>query len=131
MVEENLGKLGKALEDYRPDVVRIGGRDPDLPLGMKDEQLIERVAARPDAVLLTRDRRMSTRPGEAALIRAHGLRVIRVGGRKDRGEWEKLTLVARSWGKLERERGRLGDGPLDRPPQLGREHRTRWAPMTP
>jgi hypothetical protein len=54
---------------------------------------------------------MSTRPGEAALIRAHGLRVIRVGGRKDRGEWEKLTLVARSWGKLERERGRLGDGP--------------------
>lgn len=100
-VDESLMGLGKALSFARRDVVHAGHPlVPEGPLGATDEAWIPLIAGR-DLIVLGRDRHMRTRPGEIALWKAHGLRVLYIAGKKDLSNWEYLGRLIRRWDEVE------------------------------
>jgi len=74
--DESVLGLGKALAIARRDLIHVGHPlIPTVPLGALDPVWIPEVAAR-DLIVIARDRRIRTKPGELALLREHGLRVL-------------------------------------------------------
>jgi hypothetical protein len=100
-VDESALGLGKTLAAARTDTVHAGHRVvPERPLGTPDEDWIPAVAVR-DLVAIGRDKRVRTRPAELALIRATGLRVLRIGGKRDMPTWDWLVRLVRRWDDIE------------------------------
>lgn len=100
-VDESALGLGKALEAARRDTVHAGHRlIPECPLGVLDPEWIPAVAAR-GLVALGRDKRIRTRPAELAQFRDAGLRVLRIGGKRDLPTWEWLVRIVRRWDDIE------------------------------
>ena len=95
----------------REDIVYPGHEDlPDVPLGTNDVDWMPVVAARA-LIVVTRDRRIRTRPAELAAYLTHGIRSIWIGGKRDLGPKDQLALFLRMEPTLEHEIGRLGTGP--------------------
>jgi hypothetical protein len=110
-VDESALGLGKALAIARQDVIHAGHPlIPAVPLGARDPDWIPEVAGR-DLVLIARDKRIRTKPAELALLKAHGLRVFWIAGKKDLATWDYLVRIVRRWKEIERAVATKGDGP--------------------
>lgn len=108
--ESALG-VGKALTIARKDVVHTGHPLlPEIPLGTEDVDWMPAVAAR-GLVVVARDRRIRTKPAELAALRAHGLRVFWIAGKKDLTNWDALVRLVRRWPEMERVIDQRPDGP--------------------
>src|SRR5258706_16145138 len=102
---------GKALAVARKDVVYAGHPlFSEVPLGTLDPDWIPAVAAR-KLVVIGRDRHIRTKPAELALLRAHGLRVFWIAGKRDLSTWDYLVRLVNRWGDIERELEDREDGP--------------------
>jgi hypothetical protein len=112
-VDENLLAIGHALAAVREDVVFPGHRDlPEVPTGTPDQDWL-RVIGREglDLVLLTRDQEIRKKPGELAALKTCRVRAVFLVGKEDMTRWDKLTLIVKSWDRLERAITKNGVGP--------------------
>ncbi|SBW22696.1 hypothetical protein FDG2_2995 [Candidatus Protofrankia californiensis] len=108
--ESALG-IGRTLEVARRDVVHPGHKFmPECPLGSLDTEWIPRVAVR-GLIVISRDRRIRTKPAELALLREHRLRVLWIAGKKDLSTWDTLARLVRRWDDIENEIARRRTGP--------------------
>jgi hypothetical protein len=109
--DESVLGLGKALAIARRDLIHVGHPlIPTVPLGALDPVWIPEVAAR-DLIVIARDRRIRTKPGELALLREHGLRVFWISGKKDLATWDYLVRIVRRWQEIETTIAAKGAGP--------------------
>lgn len=104
-VDESALGLGHVLAAARLDTVYCG--HPLAPPGTEPGHLDAEwmpVVASAGLVAIGRDGKIRSRPWERAVIREHGLRVLRIGGRHDRDlpVWEWLTWLVRHWAAIER-----------------------------
>lgn len=110
-VDESALGIGKTLAIARKDVVHVGHvLIPECPLGVLDVDWIPAVAQRGLAVI-ARDRRIRSRPAELALLRAGGLRVFWIAGKRDMATWDWLVRLVRHWDTLDRIVADRPDGP--------------------
>jgi hypothetical protein len=108
--ESALG-LGKALAIARVDTVHPGHPLlPEVPTGTLDSVWIP-VVARRRLVVIGRDRHIRTKPGELRLLRASGLRVFWIAGKRDLTTWGYLVRLVRHWDDMEELVRTRGDGP--------------------
>ncbi|GAA4313237.1 hypothetical protein [Klenkia terrae] len=109
--ENCLGMARCLLKEGRDDVVHPGHvLLPDVPLGCPDLEWMATIA-RHDLVVLTRDRRIRTRPAELTEYRSQGLRVVFLAGKTDRRPSEQAALFLRHETRLRREMVKRGPGP--------------------
>lgn len=110
--DENALGLGKLLSRKgREDVLYPGHeRLPEVPLGSTDLEWMPVVGAR-GLVVLTRDRRIRTRPAELIAYREHGIRSVWIGAKQDLSPQDQLELFERHEVRLQREIIKLGGGP--------------------
>lgn len=110
-VDESALGLGKALAIARRDVIHAGHPlIPEAPLGALDPEWIPAVAQRGLAVI-SRDKRIRTKPAEVALLREHAMRVFWIAGKRDLATWDYLVRVVRRWDEIERALAEQGEGP--------------------
>jgi hypothetical protein len=110
-VDESALGLGKTLTLARRDTIHPGHPlIPECPTGALDTAWIPLVAAR-NLVAIGRDKRIRTKPQELALFREAGLRVFRIGGKRDLSTWDWLVRVVRRWGDIEETVRTRGPGP--------------------
>ena len=108
--ETSLG-LGKMLAIARTDVVHPGHYNlASVPPGTPDTVWMPVVASM-GLVVISRDKRIRTKPAELAAFRAVGLRVFWLAGKKDLSNWESIKLVIKWWDRLEEIVADRGDGP--------------------
>lgn len=104
-----LGKL--LLREGRSDVLHPGHPDlPEVPLGSKDLEWMP-VIARRGLVVVTRDRRIRTRPAELAAYLELGIRSVWIGAKRDLAPRDQLELFLRHEHRLKLEITKRGDGP--------------------
>lgn len=110
--DENSLGLGKLLNrSGRHDVVYPGHPDlTEVPLGTADLDWMPAVAAR-GLVVLTRDRRIRTRPAELRAYWEHGIRSVWLGAKQDLGPRDQLELFLLHEVRLRREITKRGEGP--------------------
>jgi len=90
-VDESALGIGKTLAAARRDTIHVGhSLIPECPLGVPDTEWMPIVAAR-DLVVIGRDKRIRSRPEELRHLKAAGLRVFRIGGKRDLSTWDWLT----------------------------------------
>ena len=110
--DENALGLGKLLcRQGRGDVVHPGHVDfPEVPLGTPDLTWMP-IVARFDLVVVTRDRRIRTRPAELRAYVENGIKSVWLGGKQDLGPADQLQLFLTNEKRLRREMIKLGAGP--------------------
>jgi hypothetical protein len=109
--DENILGLGKALAIARDDVVHPGHvLLPDVPLGTLDPNWMPAIGAR-GLIVLGRDRHIRTKPAELAALRAHGLRVFWLAGKRDLTTWGYLVRIVLRWEDIESTIASRGAGP--------------------
>jgi|SRR5659263_27842 len=110
--DENLLGLGRLLRRQgREDVLYPGHeRLPGIPLGTLDLEWMP-VIAKLDLVVLTRDRRIRTRPAELAAYFELGIRSVWLGAKQDLGPADQLEMFIRHEQRLQREIVKRGGGP--------------------
>lgn len=97
--ETSLG-LGKMLAIARADVLHPGHHLlPSVPTGTLDTVWMPIVAGM-DLVVISRDKRIRTKPAELAALRAVGLRVFWISGRRDMSNWDNLRLIVKWWDRM-------------------------------
>lgn len=100
-VDESAAGLGLALAAARKDTIHVGHPlIPECPRGSLDTEWIPAVAAR-DLVVITRDKKLRTKPIEVLALWRHGLRVFNIGGKRDASTWDWLVRVVRLWPRME------------------------------
>ena len=100
-VDESTLGLGKALAAAREDVVHAGHPlVPECPVGALDPDWIRAIAVR-DLIVIGRDKHIRTRPAEVQQLVVAGLRVFRIGGKRDTTTWGWLEWLVRQWDELE------------------------------
>jgi PIN domain-containing protein len=110
-VDESALGLGKTLAAARDDVIHAGHPlIPECPLGTLAPDWIQAVAAR-NLIVIGRDKRIRTRPAEVQQLAAAGLRVFRIGGKRDATTWGWLTWLVRHWEEIEIVIRTRGPGP--------------------
>jgi hypothetical protein len=109
-VDESALGLGKVLAIARRDVINTGHPlIPEVPLGALDPDWIPAVAR--GLAVIARDKRIRSKPGELALLRAHGLRVFWIAGKRDLATWDALVRLVRRWPDIEAALTAKGTGP--------------------
>lgn len=110
--DENLLGLGRLLrKEGRNDVVYPGHEElPEIGLGTSDLQWMPMVAKR-GLVVLTRDRRIRTRPAELQLYFELGIRSVWLGAKQDVGPREQVEMFLKHEQRLQREIVKRGGGP--------------------
>ncbi len=111
-VDENLLGFYKLLSrSGRTDAVAPGdARIASVPLGTPDLDWMPVVAAA-DLIVLSRDRRIRTRPAELAVFRTFGIRSVWLGGKRDLRPQDQLELFLRREAQVQRFAVTLGAGP--------------------
>ncbi|WP_167103376.1 hypothetical protein [Mycobacterium sp. DL592] len=100
-VDESAAGLGLALAAARKDTIHVGHPlIPACPRGALDTEWIPEVAKQ-DLVVITRDKKLRTKPVEVLALWEHGLRVFNIGGKNDLPTWEWLVRVVRHWTRME------------------------------
>jgi hypothetical protein len=110
--ESALG-LAKVLwrDHHRDDVVHPGHPLlPEIPRGTADLDWLPLVG-RLELIVLTRDRRIRSRPAELRAYREHGVRSVWIGRRRDYTSGELATLFLGHEERLGRVAVKLGPGP--------------------
>lgn len=110
--DENALGLGKLLRrGGRDDVVHPGHEGlPDVPLGTPDLDWMP-VVATMNLVVMTRDKRIRTRPIELQSYWEHGIRSVWIGAKRDLGPRDQLELLLHHESRLHRQIVKLGPGP--------------------
>lgn len=110
--DENALGLAKILQRAgRSDILAPGHPDlPEVPLGTLDLDWMPVVGAR-GLIVVTRDRRIRTRPAELEAYRTHGIRSVWIGAKKDLRADEQAALFLRHEERLVREIIKRGAGP--------------------
>jgi hypothetical protein len=110
--DENTLGLGKLLRRSGRDDVRYPGHValPEVPVGTPDLDWMP-VIARLDLVVVTRDRRIRTRPAELRAYWAFGIRSVWLGAKQDLGPREQLEVFLAHQTRLQREIVKRGPGP--------------------
>lgn len=110
--DENTLGLGKLLRRAgRDDVLYPGHEDlVDVPLGTPDLDWMP-VIARRRLIVVTRDRRIRTRPAELRSYWQHGIRSVWIGAKQDLGPRQQVELFLRHEQRLQREISKRGPGP--------------------
>lgn len=110
--DENALGLGKLLRrSGRDDVLYPGHEElPEVPLGSTDLEWMPIIGAR-RLIVLTRDRRIRTRPAELLAYTEHGICSVWLGAKRDLGPRDQLELFLRHEARLQREIIKLGAGP--------------------
>jgi hypothetical protein len=109
--DENALGLAKILLRSRDDIVHPGHPLlPEVPRGTPDLTWL-RVVGRLDLIVLTRERRIRTRPVELETYRRNGVRSVRIGGKQDMRPAELAELFTRLEPRLNRLAVKLGPGP--------------------
>ena len=110
-VDESAAGLGLALAAARKDTIHAGHPlIPECPRGGLDTEWIPAVAARA-LIVITRDKKLRTKPVEVRALWEHGLRVFCIGGKRDLSTWEWLERVVRCWPRMEALIAQRGPGP--------------------
>lgn len=110
--DENTLGMGRLLRrSGRDDVLYPGHEDlPEVPLGTADLEWMPIIGHR-GLVVVTRDRRIRTRPAELRAYHEHGIRSVWIGAKRDLGPWEQLALFLKHEPRLVREIVKRGGGP--------------------
>lgn len=110
--DENTLGLGKLLSrSGREDVLYPGHEAlPEVPLGTPDLDWMPAIAMR-GLVVVTRDRRIRTRPAELRAYWEHGIRSVWLGAKQDLGPLDQLELFLNHETRLQREIIKRGAGP--------------------
>lgn len=110
--DENLLGLGRLLRRQGRDDVLYPGHEqlPGIPLGTPDLEWMPVVATR-DLVVLTRDRRIRTRPAELQTYFEFGIRSVWLGAKQDLGPQDQVELFLKHEQRLQREIIKRGRGP--------------------
>lgn len=110
--DENALGLGKLLRrSGRDDVLHPGHEDlPEVSLGTLDLDWMPIVAAR-GLIVITRDRRIRTRPAELRAYLEHGIRSVWIGAKQDLGPRAQVELFIEHESRLQREITKRGPGP--------------------
>ena len=107
-VDESDLALGRSLALARRDVLHPGhARLQEVPLGAPDAQWLPIVGGL-GLVVITRDKKIRSRPVEAELVLAAGIRGFVLTSAGDLSTWDTLTLLVRRWEAIERH---LADNP--------------------
>ncbi len=110
-VDENDLALGRSLALARKDVVHPGHpRLPRVPLGTPDAHWLP-IVGDLGLVVITRDKKIRSRPVEADLVLRSGVRGFVLTSSGDMSTWDTLTLLVRHWEALERYMGAHPEGP--------------------
>jgi len=110
--DENTLGLGKLLRrSGRTDVLYPGHEDlPDVPVGTPDLGWMP-VLARLELVLVTRDRRIRSRPAELRAYWEFGIRSVWIGAKRDLAPRDQRDLFLAHEDRLQREVVKRGAGP--------------------
>lgn len=110
--DENTLGFAKILQRAgRTDVLSPGHPQlPEVPLGTPDLDWMPIVGSR-DFIVVTRDRRIRTRPAELAAYRHHGIRSVWLGAKRDMRPDEQAALFLRFEERIVREIIKRGAGP--------------------
>lgn len=110
--DENTLGLGKLLRrNGRDDVVYPGHEGLlEVPLGTLDLDWMPVIAQR-GLIVLTRDRRIRTRPAELRAYWELGIRSVWIGAKQDLGPWDQVELFLKHEARLQREVTKRGPGP--------------------
>ncbi len=110
--DENTLGLGKLLRRSGRDDVLYPGHEAlqDVPLGTLDLDWMPIVAER-ELIVVTRDRRIRTRPAELRAYREHGIRSVWIGAKQDMGPQAQFELFIQHEQRLQREIIKRGPGP--------------------
>ncbi|MFN0092095.1 MAG: hypothetical protein ACKVWR_17775 [Acidimicrobiales bacterium] len=101
-VDENDLALGRSLSWARRDVVHPGHRDlPSVPLGTADSVWLQ-IVGEMVLVVITRDKRIRSRPVESAAVAQAGVRGFVLTSAGDLSTWLTLSLLVREWDAIER-----------------------------
>lgn len=109
--ENTLGLAKLLIQAGRTDVVHAGHPDlPQVPLGIPDVTWMQEVA-RIDLIVLSRDRRIRSRPAEWRAYREMGIRSVWIGAKRDLSPEHQLKLFLTHEHRLIRVAVKLGAGP--------------------
>ncbi|GGD69734.1 hypothetical protein [Microbacterium murale] len=110
--DENALGLAKTLvRQGRTDFVYPGHEAlPEIPLGALDLEWMPIVGAR-GFIVITRDRRIRTRPAELEAYLTHGIRSVWIGAKQDLRADAQAELFLKHEARLNREIIKLGAGP--------------------
>lgn len=110
--DENSLGMGKLLRrSGRADVLYPGHEAlPEVPLGTLDLDWMPVIGLR-GFVVVTRDRRIRTRPAELQAYHEHGIRSVWIGAKRDLGPREQMELFLEHEDRLRREIVKRGPGP--------------------
>jgi PIN like domain len=110
--DENTLGLGKLLRrEGRDDVVYPGHEQlPEVPIGTPDLDWMP-IIARQHLIVVTRDRRIRTRPAELRAYWEHGIRSLWIGAKQDLGPPQQVELFLAHEERLQREITKRGPGP--------------------
>jgi len=110
--DENSLGLGKLLRASGREDVLYPGHDaiPEVPRAALDTEWMAHVG-RKGYIVLTRDRRILTRPIEAATFWEHGVRAVLVGAKQDLTPQAQVELFLKHEPRLLREITKRGPGP--------------------
>ncbi|MCH9729464.1 MAG: hypothetical protein K0U84_07280 [Actinomycetia bacterium] len=110
--DENTLGLGKLLRRGGRDDVRYPGHEelPQIPRGADDQDWLPIVGAL-GFIVLSRDRRIRTRPAELRAYYEHGVRSVWIGAKQDLGPEQQLEIFLRYEERLRREIVKRGPGP--------------------
>ena len=110
-VDESALGIGKTLAAARKDTIHVGHPlIPECPVGVFDTDWMPAVAKR-ELIVIGRDRHIRTRPQEYRSLMDAGLRVFRIGGKKDLSTWDWLVRLVRHWAAMEEVIRTRGGGP--------------------
>ncbi|MGC5629371.1 hypothetical protein ACPYO6_14140 [Georgenia sp. Z1344] len=110
--DENALGLGLLLHRAgRTDILFPDHPDlPEVPLGTPDTEWMPVIAHR-DLIVLSRDRRIRTRPAELRVYWEHGIRSVWIGAKRDLSPSDQVDLFLRHEQRLQRQAVKLGPGP--------------------
>lgn len=110
--DENALGLGKMLRrSGRDDVLYPGHEDlPEVPLGTPDLEWMK-VVARRKLIVLTRDRRIRSRPAELTQYHELGIRSVWIGAKQDLTAQSQVELFLKHEARLRHEVVKRGPGP--------------------
>jgi hypothetical protein len=110
--DENALGLAKLLRrSGREDVLYPGNEDlPEVPLGTPDLDWMK-VVARRKLIVLTRDRRIRSRPAELKQYHELGIRSVWIGAKQDLSAQAQVEIFLKHEARLQREITKRGPGP--------------------